>query len=213
MIIVNHRINTIEKLKVCKKNLGCEIDIRNHGKNLILNHDAFDENGDNFEKWLDYYQHKFLIINVKEEGLESKIFNILRKKNITKYFILDETMPFILKYANMGHSDFALRISEIENYLTAIKIKNFLKNKKKIKWIWLDTFSTLPISKGIFNTLKKNKYKICLVSPELHFLNDRKKWTKLIDNFQKKLVKDKLKPDMVCTNNPNKWLDFKEIKY
>ena len=37
---------------------------------LILNHEPF-ENGVLFEKWLNEFNHKYLILNVKEEGLEA----------------------------------------------------------------------------------------------------------------------------------------------
>ena len=38
---------------------------------------------------------------------------------------------------------------------------------KKIKWLWVDNFNKLDFDKKIYKLLKKQKVKVCLVSPEL----------------------------------------------
>ena len=67
------------------------------------------------------------------------------------------------------------------------------KLKRKVKWIWYDTFFGLNKSFRDFKTLKKWGYKICLVSPELHKISLKKEL-----NIIKKLKKNKL-IDAVCT--------------
>ena len=68
-----------------------EIDIRSYGNDLILQHDPFVK-GELFNEWIKFFKHKFLILNVKEEGLESLIkkMNDLKIKNYffwTKVFL------------------------------------------------------------------------------------------------------------------------------
>ena len=80
----------------------------------------------------------------------------------------------------------AVRVTDYESINTAIKLK------KKIKWVWFETTGSLKKSFFKFKKLKKLKFKICLVSNELH----KKKF-----NFSKKnieyLIKNKL-IDAVC---------------
>ena len=67
--IIVHRVNTIKSLKSVDTDLGCEIDIRTDGSQLILNHDPF-KKGDNFIDYLDEYKHGTLVLNIKETGIE-----------------------------------------------------------------------------------------------------------------------------------------------
>ena len=214
MIIITHRTNSLNQLKLNPPKYGCEIDIRNHNKDLILVHDPFDTNGLKIEDWIKHYQHKFIIFNVKEEGLETKLLKILKRYNIKKYFILDESIPYIYKYAKTGFTNFALRVSEFESYKTAILINRELARNNRIKWIWLDTFSSNPIDKRVYNQLIKANFKICFVSPELHQINNKKIWKELIVNFANKLFKSKINPHMVCTKLPEYWQVIeKKLKY
>ena len=42
--------------------------------------------GEYFKKWIKYYKHALLIINIKEEGLEESILKILKENKINNYF-------------------------------------------------------------------------------------------------------------------------------
>ena len=79
MILIQHRVNNITHLKRINKKFGIEIDVRTNNSKLILHHDPF-KIGTDLDIFLKYYQHKFLIINIKEEGIELKVLNKLRKK-------------------------------------------------------------------------------------------------------------------------------------
>ena len=52
MICVQHRANKIEDLISTESKYGVEIDLRNHGNDIILEHDPFISNGVSFEDWL-----------------------------------------------------------------------------------------------------------------------------------------------------------------
>ena len=52
---------------------------------IIIHHDPFKE-GENFYKWIKYFKHKFLILNVKEEGLEKKLIDCMKQKQHYELF-------------------------------------------------------------------------------------------------------------------------------
>ena len=79
MIVSCHRINTIKELKKIPQNYGIEIDLNLFGNKLCLSHDP-GKNGELFYKFLKYYNHKFIILNIKAEGLEKKVFRLIKKK-------------------------------------------------------------------------------------------------------------------------------------
>jgi hypothetical protein len=85
MIFCSHRINTIEQLKKIPTNFGIEIDVNTYSNKLILKHDPFGS-GVLLKNFLNFFNHKFLIINVKTEGLEENILNYLIKHKIKNFF-------------------------------------------------------------------------------------------------------------------------------
>lgn len=197
MIIIEHRVNKINQIKRINKNHGVEIDIRSNLNHLYLSHDPF-KKGISFKKWLKFYKHKILILNVKEEGLEKKILSILKKKNIKSYFFLDQSVPFIIKFMKKGLKKIAVRFSEFEDLSSVLKFRN------KVEWVWIDCFKKFMINNKSINILKKNNFKICIVSPELHNANRIKEMNKL----KFKIKRLSIKPDAICTKHPNFWLDL-----
>ena len=193
MIKIIHQINSIKRLKKIDNNHGIEIDVRSFNKNLILNHDPF-KNGDLLNKWIKFYNHKLLIVNIKEEGLEDQILKILNKNKIKNYFFLDQTFPFLVKFSHKMKKNCAFRLSDYESISTIKKIKD------KIKWVWIDFFKNFYFNKKDFEFLKKNKLKICLVSPELKNLSSKK--IKIMKDIIKK---NNIKVDAICTKKPNLW--------
>jgi len=67
MLIICHRINTIEELKKIPKEYGVEIDIRGYGNKLLLNHDIIDnpEKYDELEEYLRNFNHAFIVFNIR----------------------------------------------------------------------------------------------------------------------------------------------------
>ena len=140
MIIIKHRINTVENLKKTPIRFGVEIDLRSENGNIYLHHDPF-KKGVQFKKWLNHFNHKIIVLNVKEEGLEKKILSLLEYKKIKNFFFHDQTFSSLLK--NMNKNKVSIRFSEYED----IKKKKILF--KKIKWLWLDNFSKIVINKKL----------------------------------------------------------------
>jgi len=192
MIIIKHRVNTIKQLKKTSINFGVEIDLRSDLKNIYLHHNPF-MGGEKFDKWLKYFKHKLLVLNVKEEGLEKKIIKVLSLYKIKNFFFHDQTFSSLLK--NKEITNVSIRYSEFED------LKNRKYLFKKIKWVWIDNFSIFPLYKDFYNICKKSKVKICIVSPELVDLKKKSEINKII----KYLKKNKFKIDAVCTKYPYLW--------
>jgi len=195
MLFTCHRINTISELKNINNSYGIEIDLRDdkYG-NIILSHDPF-SNGQDLNEFLKYYNHSFIILNIKSEGIEFKVLDILNKYNIIDYFFLDCSIPMIYKLSNNNINNIAIRFSEFESFETVLNFKN------RVKWVWIDCFTYNPLNKINYDILKSNGFKLCFVSPELQNQQDRiEEYKEYFDNHQIEL-------DMICTKSYNiyKW--------
>ncbi len=193
MIIIHHRRNTINELQKTDFRFGIEVDIRSNNGELIIEHDPF-KIGAKFKDWLKFYNHKVLILNVKEEGLEQNLFDIMKINSIENYFLLDQTFPSLIKTSFNGNRNSAVRLSEFESIETVVNLSS------KINWVWIDMFSRFPIDKKKYLLLKNIGYKLCIVSPELHNNPDIE-----IFNLYKLLKKEKINCDAVCTKKPFLW--------
>ena len=194
MEYIAHRINTIEELKQIPSEYGVELDLRDYGRRLILQHDPF-KDGEDFEEYLKHYNHGTMILNIKSERLEFKVLDLIKKYNIKKYFFLDSSFPMIYLLTNSGEKNIALRFSEYEGLDTILNMKS------KVKWVWVDCFTRLSITKKDYNILKQNGFNLCLVSPEL-----QNQEHKLLE-YKKYLIKEQIVFDAICTkiHNIMKW--------
>jgi hypothetical protein len=190
MLKIAHRINTIQQLKETPIEFGVELDLRPDGDKIIIHHDPFTE-GEDFEDWLKFYKHSFIILNTKAEGMEERILALLEKYKIDNYFFLDLSLPFLIKYMKKGLSKIAVRFSEYE------PLEFVMKFAGKVEWLWVDCFTDLPLNHENYKTLKKH-FKLCLVSPELQGYDISR-----IEDFKTKL-KD-MPVDSVCTKRPELW--------
>ena len=157
MEFIIHRVNRVKDLNNIPKIFGTEIDIRCKGSQLILNHEPY-KNGDKLENYLENYEHKTLVLNIKESGIENDVLKLVKKKSIKSYFLLDVEMPYMYSAAKVGEKNIAVRYSEYED----ISFSKYFMNK--LDWIWIDTTTTLPINKK--NKKILNNFKSCLVCPE-----------------------------------------------
>ena len=157
MIVIIHRINKIKNLIKISNKYGVEIDVRSYKNKIILSHDPF-LNGDSLRDYLKNYNHSFLIVNIKEAGIEIKVLNLLKKFKIENFFLLDVEFPFIYKNSRKNFKNLAIRFSEEESIET---VKNYIN---KVNYVWIDTFTKLPINKKNIHTL--NRFHKCLVSPD-----------------------------------------------
>ena len=186
MEFIAHRVNTIEELKQIPKKYGVELDLRDNGNRLILAHDPFVD-GEDFEKYLKHYKHGTMILNIKSERIEHKVLELINKYKIKKYFFLDSSFPMIYLLSKNGEKNIALRFSEFEAIDTSLNMAG------KVKWIWIDCFSKLPITQENYKILKSKGFKFCLVSPELQGQNEKLK------EYKTYLEDEKIILDAICT--------------
>jgi hypothetical protein len=194
MQIIAHRRNTIEELVATPKEYGIEIDLRSYGDRLIVHHEPFTD-AEDFEEWIKYYNHKTLILNVKEEGIEYRVKDIVEKKGITDYFFLDLSFPYLIKMINTGEKRVAVRFSEYESLEMVLSLTD------KAEWVWIDCFTKMPINQHIYEILKTKNFKLCLVSPDL--LNRPNE----IEAYREYIMTEHIDLDAVCVkmNNANIW--------
>ena len=192
--LIAHRVNTREMLEKTDKSLGIEVDIRTYGNRFVIHHDPM-EAGTDFDEWLSAYDHKTLILNVKEEGLEPYLIEKMQSAGIEDYFFLDQSFPFLVKYAVQSRGRSAVRLSEFEDMNTVLTLKD------KINWVWIDCFTKFPLTQEIAVSLQEAGFKTCLVSPELQGRFDISE----ITNMAETMTQLSFVPDAVCTKLPGDW--------
>ncbi len=193
MKIFHHRINESYRLIDIPSNDGVEIDLRSMGGRIVLQHEPFLE-GEDFISWLDHWRGHDLILNVKEEGLEHRILEILELFNVENYFFLDQSFPFMIKYLSSGNRNVAGRVSDLESIETVLGLE--------CNWVWLDCFlgdwKFLIEAVPVLNSLDKS---LCLVSPELI----RNESENELFELQKLIIENQLNLDAVCTKVKSNW--------
>ncbi len=188
---IAHRINTIEELISLPAAYGVELDLRDDCEgNLYISHNPF-ARGEDFERYLQQYHHGTMILNVKSERIELAVLDLLEKYHIGNYFFLDSSFPMIYLLSNMGEHQIALRYSEFEGMDT---IRNM---QGRAKWIWIDCFTRLPVTRESYREFRDMGYRLCLVSPELQGREND------IEEYKKYLEHEGIVLDAICTKQHN----------
>jgi hypothetical protein len=192
---IYHRVNSLSQAATVQRISGAEIDLRLSFGEVIVAHDPY-ELGCTFTDWLKVFSGDFVVLNLKEMGIEEIVLTKLQSQRPElDYFFLDLIMPNLLKSLALG-INCAARVSEFESTDIIQKIN--------APWYWLDSFSGkwdyLKRIDGEFDP--KNK-KFCLVSPELQGRNlengsEFREILKVLDNLCIPL-------NAVCTKNPKFW--------
>ena len=177
---------------------GTETDIRDYNGELVISHNIADEHCMSVEKFLKIYK-KFnknlpLALNIKADGLQIKLKELIKKFDINNYFVFDMSIPDGLQYLKQDIKSFT-RESEYET------IPAFYNDAKGI---WLDEFKSHWIDKEIIQKHIKNGKQLCIVSPDLHKRKYQEEWQHYKD-IEKELCINNL---MICTDFPEKAKDF-----
>jgi len=197
MKIFRHRCNSREKLATTSPEFGVEIDIRTWCLNLTLDHDPFTE-GERLGDWLIAYRHAGLILNVKEEGLEQSLIDLLAERNISNYLFLDQSIPSMIKWLNAGYQrHIAARISEYES------ISSLKSLPRPPGHIWCDSFSgNWDHLASAVRYAADNSTALILVSPELQSRDSKSEIVTILD-----LLSNLPSVNLaVCTKEPTFWL-------
>ncbi|MBU6452164.1 MAG: hypothetical protein KGS72_10325 [Cyanobacteria bacterium REEB67] len=183
---IAHRINQLDALRELPRQYGAEIDLRDRGERLILQHDPFAD-GEDAEPFFAEYKHGTLILNIKSERIEHRVHELLRRYDIQDYFFLDSSVPMIVNLSKAHEKRIAIRYSEFESKETVLNFSGL------VDWIWVDCFSKLPLHQAEAELFKKSGFKLCLVSPELQGRPDD------ILPYKKQMAVEEIEVDAICT--------------
>lgn len=198
MDFIAHRVNTIAELEELPEKYGVELDLRDDlDGRIYIQHNPF-ENGEDFEEYLKRYHHGTMILNVKSERIEHRILELIRDYGVKNYFFLDSTFPMIKLLSDRGEKNIALRFSEYEGMDTLRAMSG------KVDWVWVDTFTRLPLDHKIHSEIRRLGYRLCLVSPELQGQPEK------IESYAKQIAEERLVLDAVCTKayNIDRWKEM-----
>lgn len=192
MLYIAHRINTAKQLSETPRQYGVELDLRDRGERLIVQHDPFAD-GEDFDEYLKGYQHGLMILNVKSERIEPRVLESIRAAGVQDYFFLDCSFPMIRWLVGRGERRIAVRFSEFEPIQSALALAG------QVEWVWVDCFTKLPLDDKSYAALKKH-FKLCVVSPELQGRS-----VDSIAGYVHQLLPYPV--DAVCTKRPDLWQD------
>lgn len=156
---VVHRVNTINHLRRTPTSWGVEADLRDNGRHLVLNHEPFG-GGERLEDYLRHFRHRLLILNIKSEGIETAVLRLVRRHRISRYCLLDVTIPKLVALGQQGERHLAARYSEFESLESCLALGRWAT------WVWIDCFTKIPLTPAIARRLR-TRFKLCLCSPEL----------------------------------------------
>ncbi|MCY0387558.1 phosphatidylinositol-specific phospholipase C/glycerophosphodiester phosphodiesterase family protein [Robbsia sp. Bb-Pol-6] len=194
MKLIRHRRNTLAELAETDTRYGVEVDIRSQGDRLVMHHDPFAA-GEGFDEWIAQYRHGTLILNVKEEGLEARLIALMAAHGIEDYFFLDQSFPFMMRWAEAAKGRCAVRVSEYESIQTALTLAG------KVDWVWVDCFTKFPLDEHDAQRLTQAGFRLCLVSPELQGWDADADIPLLRQILQARGIR----ADAVCTKRPELW--------
>lgn len=191
-MLIKHRVNSIPALKNTEVRFGVEVDIQFLNGALVTGHDPGNAEC-YFTEWLTHYSHAFLALNIKQEGIENTVISACEKQGITNFFLFDLSFPALFNLQKRGENRVALRVSDMEAYQTISLFEG------KVDWVWLDAFQSYSFINEALPHLKK--FKLCLVSPELHLhRNDS-----IVNTMRNEILQFGIEFDAICTKVPSQW--------
>ena len=190
----NEEKNSPEALRLTfEKGFGTETDFRDFNGEVVISHDVATESCISARQFFEYYRQYDrslpLALNVKADGLQSLMANLLTEYDISNYFFFDMSVPDMLGYVRKGLKSFA-RLSEYEPEAILYD---------KITGIWLDGFESVWYNAELIKKHLAAGKKVCVVSEELHGRNADAQWTSL-----KKWGLHHERDFMLCTDLPEK---------
>lgn len=202
--------NSLESFECAfQNNFGIETDLRDCYANLVISHDMPISNAIKTEQLFTLYQRFVresnanltnlppLALNIKADGLQNLLKNLLEKYQIQNYFCFDMSVPDMRHYAHFGLTFFT-RQSEIEQNPALYD---------EACGVWCDEFYSHWISESTILAHLENGKKVAIVSPELHKRDYKTAW-----NHYKQIIESNALSDdsriFLCTDFPHLARDF-----
>lgn len=207
MLILSHRgywKNNLEKNQTIafkrsfSLGFGTETDIRDYKGDLVISHDIADQNCISVKELFEIYNNHDnslpLALNIKADGLQTRLKELLEEYKISNYFVFDMSVPDSIQYLKQNIKAFT-RESEYE------KTPSFYDESSGI---WLDEFKLHWITETVIENHIKNDKQVCIVSPDLHKRNYMKEWEHYKE-IEKNLGVNNI---MICTDYPENAKEF-----
>lgn len=191
--------NTLVALKRALDNgYGFETDIRDYQGELVISHNIADVSSIKVQEILEYYEKigsdVQLALNVKADGIQGLLEDLLKRYQLDNYFLFDMSVPELVVNCNRGLT-FYTRHSDIEDTCVLYD---------KASGVWLDSFFEDDwLTKDVIMRHLHNNKPVCIVSPELHQKNYEKVWNMMAEcNLQRNQLVS------LCTDIPEKAKEY-----
>lgn len=156
--------NSLASLKYAlQEGHGVETDVRDCNGSLVISHDMpmFDD-ALTLNEFLEVYvkigKPGMLALNIKSDGLQIQLKDLLIKYAVTEYVVFDMSIPDTFGYIREKMA-VAVRMSEYED-------GQWLLND--VDTIWLDAFNSEWYNRNTIVSLLELGNRVFVVSPELH---------------------------------------------
>lgn len=177
--------------KALDNGFGIETDVRDCQGELVISHDLPTQDAlplDDFFNLYKKYDHAYpLALNIKSDGLQIKLKQLITQYQIKNYFVFDMSVPDGLHYLKNNMTVFT-RESEYE------LSPSFYEHSVGV---WLDEFHMRWIDKKIILKHVQNRKIVCVVSPELHKRSYEQEWNEYRD-----MERELGQCLMICTDYP-----------
>ncbi len=180
-----------------KLGVGVETDLRDHNGRIVIAHDLPVSEEISLEDFLACYsaadRRLPLALNIKADGLEKELQQVLQTCPGLEYFVFDMSLPATLGY-RQAKMPFFTRQSEYEPDPLLYE---------SASGVWVDCFEHDWYEEQLLAEHLANGKQLCLVSPELHGRDYLSFWAllkrmKFIDNPQL----------LLCSDYPQQALEF-----
>jgi len=197
---IKHRCNTSADLLLAESQnySGIECDIRHSCSNIYLSHDpkGVHQSVSSIDILESPFNFTTVILNIKETGIEEQLI-IRFIDRFQHLYLLDVPFPEIVSLCKKGYSHHILwRVSEYEPFRPEIPLLLGIKN------IWLDSFKSFWFTHFFLDSLERQGFKICLVSPELQ---SREPVHEITNLFRKSCLSYF---DLICTKDRGLYTTF-----
>ncbi len=176
---------------------GTETDLRDYAGEIVISHDMADANSINcdelFTIFCQYNPHLPLALNVKADGLQSKLKGLVNKYGIDNYFVFDMSIPDTIGYLKQGLRFFS-RQSEYE------PVPAFYTD---CAGVWLDAFEGTWYDADLIHAHINKGKEVAIVSPDLHKREVTGLW-----NLLKETGTHQLEGLILCTDIPEDAVTF-----
>ena len=177
--------------------LGIETDVRDALGRLVIAHDPPTGTVEPLESLLDLHHQvataSVLALNIKCDGLQPLLKDLLQKHRTANYFVFDMSAPDMMAYARGGFR-FYTRHSDLE-------IQPILY--EAAEGVWLDSILSDWLTETTISLHQDRGKRVCIVSPELHGRAYQLCWSKL-----KAMNAARTRDLALCTDHPEQAQEF-----